>query len=65
MGRSGLGKYRSSPLRSGRVVQSNSKGGDWPQVGWLSVITMETTYTSVVTSATPIASDSTSESVIV
>ncbi|XP_056890903.1 ras-associating and dilute domain-containing protein [Takifugu flavidus] len=25
MGRSGLGKHRSSPLRSGRVVQSNSK----------------------------------------
>lgn len=41
MGRSGLGKHRSSPLRSGRGVQSGSKGGDWPQVGWLSVIAME------------------------
>lgn len=35
MSRSGLGKHRSSPLRSGRAVQSSSKGGDWPQVGWL------------------------------
>ena len=60
MGRSGLGKHRSSPLRSGRVVQSSSKGGDWPQVWWLSVIAMETTSTCVVTSATPIASDLTS-----
>lgn len=41
MGRSGLVKHRSSPLRSGRVAQSSSKGGDWPQVGWLSVIAME------------------------
>lgn len=49
MGRSGLGKHRSSPLRSGRVVQSSSKGGDWPQVGWLSVISMKTTSTCVVT----------------
>ena len=65
MGRSGLGKHRSSPLRCGRVVQSSSKGGDWPQVGWLSVIAMETTSTCVVTSATHIASDSTSESVCV
>ncbi|KAG7999389.1 Ras-associating and dilute domain-containing protein [Nibea albiflora] len=31
MGRSGLGKHRSSPLRCGRVVQSSSKGGDWSQ----------------------------------
>lgn len=65
MGRSGLGKHRSSPLRCGRAVQSSSKGGDWPQVGWLSVIAMETTSTCVVTSATPIASDSTSVSVCV
>lgn len=65
MGRSGFGKHRSSPLRCGRVVQSSSKGGDWPQVGWLSVIAMETTSTCVVTSATPIASDSTSVSVCV
>lgn len=57
MGRSGLGKHRSSPLRCGRVVQPSSKGGDWPQVGWLSVIAMKTTSTCVVTSATPIASD--------
>lgn len=41
MGRSGLVKHRSSPLRCGRVVQSSSKGGDWPQVGRLSVIAME------------------------
>lgn len=41
MGRSGLGKHRSSPLRSGRVVQSNSKGGNLPQVGWLSVIAID------------------------
>lgn len=61
MGRSGLGKHRSSPLRCGRVVQSSSKGGDWPQVGWLLVIVaVETTSTCVVTSATPIARDSTS-----
>lgn len=65
MGRSGLGKHRSSPLRSGRVVQSSSKGGDWPQVGWLSVIAMETTSTCVVTSATPIASDLSSVSMCV
>lgn len=65
MGRSGLGKHRSSPLRCGRVVQSSSKGGDWPQVGWLSVIAMETTSTCVVTTSTPIASDSTSASVCV
>lgn len=48
MGRSGLGKHRSSPLRCGRAVQSSSKGGDWSQVGWLSVIAMETTSTCVV-----------------
>lgn len=41
MGRSGLGKHRSSPLRSGRVVQSSSKGGNLPQVGWLSVIAID------------------------
>ena len=65
MGRSGLGKHRSSPLRCGRVVQSSSKGGDWSQVGWLSVIAMETTFTCVVTSTTPITNDSTSLSVCV
>lgn len=41
MGRSGLGKHRSSPLRSGRVVQSSSKGGNLPQVGWLSVTAID------------------------
>lgn len=41
MGRSGLGKHRSSPFRSGRVVQSSSKGGNLPQVGWLSVIAID------------------------
>lgn len=41
MGRSGLGKHRNSPLRSGRVVQSSSKGGNLSQVGWLSVIAID------------------------